>query len=107
MVNLIYPLATILPLAIGGGLFMIVYLRTYRKTQSRRAAVLMSAIWHRVYNRVAISALVIWLIVVFGTTAIALAAAFALTIGCSQLWTRRAVRRHQVLVPRSELASSK
>jgi hypothetical protein len=98
MVNLIYPLATILPLAIGGGLFMAVYLRTYRKTQSRRAAVLMSAIWHRVYNRVALTALVIWLIIVFGTTAIALAAAFALTIGCSQLWARRAVRHHQVLV---------
>jgi hypothetical protein len=65
MTNLIYPLATVLPLSLGGALFMAVYLRTYRKTHFRRAAVLEAAIWHRVYNRmafVAIAATIAWLV---------------------------------------------
>ncbi len=54
MINLIYPLATILPLALGGGLFMWVYLREQKKTRFRRSAVLEASIAHRVYNRIAL-----------------------------------------------------
>ncbi|HSX32723.1 MAG TPA: CPBP family intramembrane glutamic endopeptidase [Candidatus Saccharimonadales bacterium] len=54
MINLWYPLASILPLALGGGLFMFVYLRTYRRTKFRRSAVLAAAVMHRVYNRIAL-----------------------------------------------------
>ena len=67
MINLIYPLAAILPLALGGSLFMAAYLITYRRTKSRRAAVLESSLWHRVYNRIALITIVLVLIVSFGT----------------------------------------
>jgi len=64
MVNLWYPLATILPLSLGGGLFMWVYLRTYRRVPFRRSAVLESSITHRVYNKLVLLALGGFLIVV-------------------------------------------
>ena len=70
MMNLIYPLATILPLALGGAVFMGVYLHVYRKTRFRRSAVLASAIVHRVYNRIALAALVIWLVGTLGLAAL-------------------------------------
>jgi len=66
MTNLIYPLATIVPLTLGGGLFMAVYLHTFRKTRFRRAAVLNAAVWHRVYNRMAITAVAVALAWAFG-----------------------------------------
>jgi hypothetical protein len=67
MANLIYPLATIIPLALGGAVFMVVYLRVYRETKFRRSAVLASAIVHRVYNRLAIIAFVASLALIFGS----------------------------------------
>lgn len=72
--NLIYPLATILPLAIGGGIFMAVYLHTYRKTRFRRTAVLAASVWHRVYNRIALIYLGLWLIYFVGEIAIGIVA---------------------------------
>jgi hypothetical protein len=65
MANLFYPLATILPLSIGGAVFMWIYLREYRKLRAagrvhaRRGATLKSAVAHRLYNRVALSAIVV------------------------------------------------
>lgn len=77
MVNLFYPLATILPLAIGGGMFMWVYLRTYRSTRSRRAAVLEASLWHRVYNKLALTVLVM---VIVGLLGVSLLAAFGVSL---------------------------
>lgn len=61
MVNLFYPLATIVPLAIGGAMFMWVYLQTYRQTGLRRQAVLASSVVHRVYNRLALFIVVVFI----------------------------------------------
>ena len=54
MVNLIYPIAAILPLALGGAIFMHYYLKAYDRTKFRRTAVLESSVVHRVYNRIAL-----------------------------------------------------
>lgn len=81
MTNLIYPLATILPLALGGAVFMAVYLRVYRRTKFRRSAVLTAALVHRVYNRIALAAFVISLFLLLGWAALGLfgvAALFAI-----------------------------
>lgn len=65
MINLFYPLATIIPLSIGGGVFMFIYLRAYRRYRSegrvhaRRDATFRAAIAHRLYNRCALVAVVI------------------------------------------------
>ena len=48
MVNLIYPIAAILPLALGGAIFMHYYLKAYDRTKFRRTAVLESSVVHRV-----------------------------------------------------------
>lgn len=69
MVNLIYPIATILPLALGGALFMWAYLRKLKRTGFRRAAVLEAALWHRVYNRLALGLMAVWLVLALGTLA--------------------------------------
>lgn len=66
MMNLIYPLATILPLALGGAVFMTVYLRSLRAHGVRRRAVLDAAIVHRVYNRLALFAIGAWLVYALG-----------------------------------------
>ncbi len=70
LTNLIYPLATILPLALGGALFMFVYLRVYRQTKFRRSAVLAAALVHRVYNRLALIAFALSLVLYFGSLAL-------------------------------------
>lgn len=64
MVNLFYPLATILPLTIAGGVFMYIYLKAYRRyrdkgrVHARRDATFRAAIAHRLYNRCALAAIV-------------------------------------------------
>jgi uncharacterized membrane protein (DUF485 family) len=64
MVNLFYPLATILPLTIAGGVFMYIYLKAYRRyiekgrVHARRDATFRAAIAHRLYNRCALAAVV-------------------------------------------------
>lgn len=80
MVNLIYPLATILPLAVGGAFFMWRYLRTMDRVAFRRTAVLEAAVWHRVYNRVVMFAVGGSLVVFFGIQALALLGVVALTL---------------------------
>ncbi len=67
MTNLIYPLATILPLAIGGAIFMHRYLRVYDATRFRRYAVLEASVLHRVYNRVALAVIVVVLSTIAGS----------------------------------------
>jgi uncharacterized membrane protein (DUF485 family) len=57
--NLFYPLATILPLAVGGTLLNKVYLHYYGKTKFRRTAVLEASLAHRVYNRMALITVVL------------------------------------------------
>lgn len=65
MVNLFYPLATILPLAVAGGVFMFIYLRAYKKylaegrVHARRDATLRAALAHRLYNRCALVLIVV------------------------------------------------
>jgi len=75
MVNLIYPLATILPIALMGGMFMLLYLRTYRRYRrageeaARRMATLRAAAFHRVYNVVALVIAIVWIAyMLFGVT---------------------------------------
>lgn len=68
MVNLIYPLATIVPLSLGGALFMSVYLKAYRRTRFRRTAVLESSVVHRVYNRIAIGVVLLSIITAVGAS---------------------------------------
>lgn len=80
MVNLIYPIATILPLALGGALFMAVYLRTYKRTHFRRSAVLASAVIHRVYNRIALAAIVISLALLLGSWIFGVLAVFLVLV---------------------------
>ena len=80
MTNLIYPLATILPLALGGAVFMAVYLRVYRRTRFRRSAVLTAALVHRVYNRLALTAIVIALSLSFGWWVVGLFGVMALVL---------------------------
>jgi len=80
--NLFYPLASVLPLALGGALFMAVYLRKYHQTKSRRLAVLSAAVWHRTYNRLALAVMVVSVAVWFGIEAIGLlAVVLALVVG--------------------------
>lgn len=70
MVNLFYPLATILPLSIAGGVFMFIYLRSYRRyrlegrVHARRDATFRAAIAHRLYNRCALAAVAIVIVLV-------------------------------------------
>lgn len=85
MVNLIYPLAAILPLALGGALFMAVYLRTYRRTRWRRGAVLEASVWHRVYNKVALTATAIWLVLALGQGALMLFGVFGVLLLTAKL----------------------
>ncbi len=88
MTNLIYPLASILPLAVGGGFLTFIYLRTYRRTQSRRAAVLEASIWHRVYNRLALTAIVIVLTLHLGILVFGLVAFGGLILAGKSLWEK-------------------
>ena len=53
VVNIIYPIASILVVGAVGGVFMWVYLRTFKKTQSVKLATLASAKLHASYNRFA------------------------------------------------------
>lgn len=88
--NIIYPLASILPLALLGALFMWHYLRTYRKFKSRRAAVLAAAIEHRVYNKVALTSVVLWVLLYAGLNIFALfAGAICLEVAISSLRKKR------------------
>jgi hypothetical protein len=64
--SLIYVFGMFLPHMIMGGVFMWVYLRTYRRTQRRRTAVLAASVFHRVYNRVALSVVIVSLFTIFG-----------------------------------------
>lgn len=81
MVNLIYPLAAILPLTLCGAVFMFVYLRAYRDTPFRRTAVLKAAVMHRVYNRIALAIMVVALLVWFGLMGVAMLGAIGLLSG--------------------------
>lgn len=86
MVNMIYPLATIVPLALGGALFMRVYLVEYRNTHIRRKAVLESSVVHRVYNRLALMIVVIFILTTL-TSVILGAVLFAAVLALLHLGT--------------------
>lgn len=66
MGNIIYPIATLLPLGIMGYVFMRAYLGEYKVTGDRTKAVLRSSKLHRMYNRVAFWAAAIQLTALFG-----------------------------------------
>lgn len=59
IVNIIYPVSSLLVVGAVGGVFMIVYLRAYKKTGSTELATLTSAKLHATYNRFAIVYLII------------------------------------------------
>ena len=63
--NIIYPIATMLPLGLMGYVFMRSYLREYKTTGDRVKAVLRSSKLHRMYNRIALWATVIQLTTTF------------------------------------------
>lgn len=54
IVNIIYPISSLLVVGAVGGVFMMVYLRAYKKTGSTELATLTSAKLHATYNRFAI-----------------------------------------------------
>jgi hypothetical protein len=94
MVNLFYPLATILPLAVGGALLTVIYLRNYRRTGFRRAAVLEAAVWHRVYNKIALTVAAVALVITIGYMLAGLfAALFGLAIFFGFVRQRSIARR--------------
>lgn len=64
--SLIYVFGMFVPHMIMGAVFMTVYLHNYRRTQRRRNAVLAAAVFHRVYNRVALSVVVVSLLAYTG-----------------------------------------
>lgn len=99
MVNLIYPLASILPLAIGGGLLTYIYLRKYKETHFRRTATLEAAVWHRVYNRIALIAVSISLISILSEKAIGMFAAFAVVEGFNMMLDSLRARLKPVATP--------
>lgn len=84
MVNLFYPLATILPLAVAGGVFMFIYLRAYNKyraegrVHARRDATLRAALAHRLYNRCALALIVVVIGLMVYQGSLDLIAAFAM-----------------------------
>lgn len=53
LVNIIYPVASIIVVGLVGGVFMLVYLRFFKKTGSTKLAALASAKLHASYNRFA------------------------------------------------------
>ena len=84
MVNLFYPLASILPLAVAGGVFMFIYLRSYKRyraegrVHARRDATLRAALAHRLYNRCALALIVIVIGLMVYQGSLDLIAAFAM-----------------------------
>lgn len=52
--NFIYPLSSLIVVSLVGGVFMLVYLRTFKRTQSTRLATLASTRLHATYNRFAL-----------------------------------------------------
>ena len=54
VVNIIYPISSLLVVGVVGGVFMAAYLRAYKKTGSTQLATLASAKLHATYNRYAI-----------------------------------------------------
>ena len=68
--NLIYPIATILPLTLAGLIYNHIYLHNYKRTQSSEEAVLASALFHRVYNKVVLTIAAFWFVYAIGKWAI-------------------------------------
>ena len=87
-VNLFYPLATIVPLALGGLLLTMIYRHTYRQTHFRRTAVLKASVWHRAYNKIALTAVGISLVAIVGLEALEYFGVFAAVAGIGFVWQR-------------------
>jgi hypothetical protein len=122
MSNLIYPLATILPIALGGAVLMWIYLREYRKLRAeghihaRRGATLKAAVAHRLYNRVVLFAVAVVLtsaLIWDGINLLGLAAMVATVFGTVIMdqihWRRVADRTNQTpatVVDREKVVTS-
>lgn len=72
IINLIYPLPTLIVLSGVGGVLMAIYLRTYRRTGDKRLATLAAARFHAVYNIYAVSLISLVVLTVFGLLLFAL-----------------------------------
>lgn len=81
LANMFYPLATVLPLSIGGGLLVWTYLHSMRLHNFRRRAVLDASVWHRVYNRMALIIVAVTLPLAFGITLISGLLSLVLALG--------------------------
>lgn len=77
LANLFYPLATVVPLTIGGAALMYIYLRKLDEVGFRRIAVLEASVWHRVYNRMAIIVIIVTLPLLLGFSLITSIMSFA------------------------------
>jgi hypothetical protein len=61
--NLFYPIVSLLGLSFVGGVLMFVYLREYKRSGSVQLATLASTRLHAVYNRYALTLMLVWLVV--------------------------------------------
>lgn len=69
VVNIIYPIASLLVVGMVGGVMMLVYLREYRRSGDTRLATLASTKFHASYNRLAVAYMVVALSITFGPSA--------------------------------------
>lgn len=67
VVNIIYPIGSLIVVTLVGGVFMACYLRVYRRTGDTQAATLSSAKLHATYNRFAIVYMAVALLIVVVT----------------------------------------
>jgi hypothetical protein len=90
--SLIYVFGMFLPHVIMGGVFMAIYLHNFGRTNHRRTAVLAASVFHRVFNRVALSVFVVSLVTYFGYSS------WNWVIGMGGIvfsWTMMAVSNHR------------
>lgn len=68
VMNIIYPIASLLVVTLIGAVFMAAYLCVYRQTGNRQLATFASAKLHATYNRFAVAYMVIALAIVLGAS---------------------------------------
>lgn len=97
MVNMIYPFATILPLALCGAGLMAYYNYMLRRTQFRRSAVLAAAVKHRLYNKVVLIVVALQLATASGLNIAEWVGIAGVVIGACVFDSRRLNKRQYLL----------
>jgi hypothetical protein len=72
-----------------------VYLRNYKRTHNERVAVLAAAVVHRAYNRIALIAMAIWLMLFVGEWIYGLAFGATLVTSYALTTVKEALRRRR------------